>query len=126
MSRFIEFLTYRAKKLGKKVIKIDERNTTKTCAKCGTRKKRQLSERVIKCNCGNSIDRDLNSAANILLRFLWYKFIEGHREIDDKYLLREPSMDEESFLKHYALGKDLLRQTAQRKTKVAQTITIIV
>ncbi|MCK5050068.1 MAG: transposase, partial [Candidatus Heimdallarchaeota archaeon] len=74
MSRFTEFLTYKAKKVGKRVIEISERNTTKTCSKCGKKEKRKLSDRVIKCNCGNNMDRDLNSAVNILLRFLWYKF----------------------------------------------------
>ena len=122
MSRFTEFLTYKAKKVGKRVIEISERNTTKTCSKCGKKEKRKLSDRVIQCNCGNTMDRDLNSAVNILLKFLWYKYIKGHKNIDPCYLLQNPSMDEESFLKCYALGQDLLRHTANRQTKVSQSL----
>ena len=42
--------------------------TTKVCSKCGSRKEDiTLSDRVYKCeNCGLIIDRDLNSAINIL------------------------------------------------------------
>ncbi len=42
--------------------------TTKICSRCGSRKEDiTLSDRVYKCkNCGLIIDRDLNSAINIL------------------------------------------------------------
>ena len=124
MTRFAEFLTYKAKKIGKRVIKISERNTTKTCCICGKIEAKMLSQRLMNCNCGNTMDRDLNSAINIMLKFLWFKFIDGHEEIDPKYLLHQPSVNEESFLKAYSLGRDLLRQTAKRKTKVTQTIVV--
>ncbi len=124
MSRFAQFLTYKAKKIGKRVIEISERNTTKTCCMCGKRENKKLSDRVMNCSCGNTMDRDINSAINILLKFFWYKYIEGHKEIDPNFLLQEPSMDEGSFLKNYSLGKGLLRQTAKRKMKVSQAIMV--
>jgi putative transposase len=72
LGRFIELLTYKAKKLGKRVIVIDERNTTQTCAVCGQKKEQiPLSERVYHCEvCGIVRDRDQNAAINIMKRFL--------------------------------------------------------
>ncbi|MBD3202588.1 MAG: transposase, partial [Candidatus Lokiarchaeota archaeon] len=84
------FLTYKAQKMGKRVIRIDESYTTQTCAKCGTRVKRELSERDIICDCGHHMDRDLNSAVNIMVKFL---------TSDD--LSHQPSLKEESFLRKW-------------------------
>ena len=87
LGRFVQFLTYKAKKIGKRVIRIDESYTTQTCAKCGRRVKRKLSERDITCDCGHQMDRDLNSAVNIMVKFL---------KSDE--LSHQPSLKEESFL----------------------------
>ena len=70
LGRFAEFLTYKAKRIGKRVVRIDESNTTKTCCWCGQVRKRSLSERVIQCDCGTSLDRDQNAAVNLMVRFL--------------------------------------------------------
>jgi len=107
ISRFVQFLFYKAEKVGKKVIKITEENTTKICCQCGIQKDRKLSERTIKCNCGNQLDRDLNSAIKIMSKFLQEK-----EQFD--YLLHQPSVNEESFLHKW---KGFLRQTANGKTK---------
>ncbi|MBD3196838.1 MAG: IS200/IS605 family element transposase accessory protein TnpB [Candidatus Lokiarchaeota archaeon] len=85
--RFVQFLTYKAQKMGRRVIRIDESYTTQTCAKCGTRVKRELSERDSTCDCGYRMDRDLNSAINIMVKVL---------NSDD--LSHQPSLKEESFL----------------------------
>ena len=53
LGRFVQFLTYKAQKRGKRVIRIDDSYTTQTCAKCGMRVKRELSERDITCDCGH-------------------------------------------------------------------------
>jgi putative transposase len=70
LSRFIEFLTYKAELIGKKVVKIDERYTSKTCYVCGKQRNMPLYRRDMTCDCGNVIDRDRNSAINIMIRFL--------------------------------------------------------
>ncbi len=70
LSRFVRFLTYKAKLLGKRTIKINERGTTKTCCVCGKIQDMPLYKRKYICDCGNNIDRDKNSAINILCRFL--------------------------------------------------------
>jgi len=45
--------------------------TTQTCSRCGYRQKLELCERIFECpKCGLRIDRDLNSAWNILKRGL--------------------------------------------------------
>ncbi|TFF95865.1 MAG: transposase, partial [Promethearchaeota archaeon] len=48
---------------------------------------RKLSERDISCDCGHRMDRDLNSAINILGKFL-----------TSDELSHQPSLKEESFL----------------------------
>ena len=88
MARFVEFLTYKAQKIGKRIIKIDESYTTQVCAKCGLKTKRNLSMRTINCNCGLVLDRDLNSAINIMVKYL-----------TSKNLLHKPLLNGESFLK---------------------------
>ncbi|MFA5408898.1 MAG: transposase [Bacilli bacterium] len=70
LSRFTGFLTYKATLAGKRVIKVDERDTTKTCCGCGAVHDMPLWKRVMDCDCGNRIDRDRNSAVNIMVRFL--------------------------------------------------------
>ncbi|MFO8018802.1 MAG: zinc ribbon domain-containing protein [Promethearchaeia archaeon] len=86
----MKFLTYKAEKIGKRGIRIDESYTTQTCAKCGRRAKLDLSERDISYECGHKMDRDLNSAVNIMVKFL---------TSDD--LSHKPSLKEEFFLKQW-------------------------
>jgi transposase len=99
-------LTFKAEKIGKRIIKIDESYTSQQCCACGKRVKRDLSEHFIKCDCGNRIERDLNSAVNIMKKFL----IQKH-QFD--FLSQQPSMTEESFRKRW----DLLRNTALSSSK---------
>ncbi len=70
LGRFVRFLTYKAKLIGKRVIEINERDTSKQCCVCNKKHDMPLYKRVIKCDCGNEIDRDKNSAINIMSRFL--------------------------------------------------------
>ncbi|MCX9027087.1 MAG: transposase, partial [Candidatus Methanoperedens sp.] len=70
LSQFVGFLTYKAALIGKKVIEIDERYTSKKCYVCGKKHDMPLWKRTMECDCGNVIDRDKNSAIFIMLRFL--------------------------------------------------------
>ena len=65
-SSFIQKLTYKVEETGSKLVKVNPRNTTKTCSNCGLLVEKSLSERVHKCTCGLEIDRDYNAAINIL------------------------------------------------------------
>ena len=70
LSRFIGFLAYKAELIGKRVIKIDESYTSKMCYICGKIHEMPLWKRNMECDCGNYIDRDRNSAINIMMNFL--------------------------------------------------------
>lgn len=96
LGRFAEFLTYKGKLVGKRVTRIDESFTTQQCCKCGRKTNRKLFERFILCDCGNQIDRDENSAVNIMNRFLRMK-----RDGTFDFLSHQPSVSEESFLNHW-------------------------
>ncbi len=59
--------TYKAESAGRKLIKVDPRNTTQRCSACGSIVRKEPSDRVHECPyCGISCDRDYNSSRNIL------------------------------------------------------------
>jgi putative transposase len=62
LARFVEFLTYKARRL----IKVNPANTSKMCNQCGRMHNMPLSKRQLNCECGNIEDRDINAAKNIL------------------------------------------------------------
>jgi putative transposase len=67
-SKFIFMLSYRAESAGRKLIKVDPRNTTQRCSNCGSIVKKELSDRIHECPyCGFTCNRDYNSSRNILL-----------------------------------------------------------
>ncbi|MEM3832081.1 MAG: transposase [Thermoprotei archaeon] len=74
--RLSQFIEYKARWHGIKVVKISERNTSKLCHKCG-----HMSIRVgslFKCqNCGIQCNADYNGATNILKRAMGYMSMAG-------------------------------------------------
>jgi len=67
-SKFFFMLSYKAESAGRKLIKVDPRNTTQRCSSCGSIVKKELSDRVHECPyCGFSCDRDYNASRNILI-----------------------------------------------------------
>jgi len=90
IGRFARFLTYKAERVGKKVIRISERRTTKRCCYCGKKEQRKLYERTIKCeNCGLTIDRDINASVNIMQRFLAILSLSQERPLVGQQLLKD-------------------------------------
>ena len=64
---FIARLRWKAKKFGTEFIMIDPAYTSKTCCKCGlVHEDMTLKDRVMVCECGNVMDRDVNAAINIM------------------------------------------------------------
>lgn len=64
---FIQMLSYKAVRCGGQFVKVNPRNTSKTCSKCGTITEMTLNKRKFKCpSCGFVCHRDLNAAINIL------------------------------------------------------------
>ena len=62
---FEEQLEWKCKKFGSHFIKINPRNTSRTCSVCGQIHDMTLKDRVMICSCGNKMDRDINAAINI-------------------------------------------------------------
>lgn len=66
---FAEFrrqLTYKATMTGSNIVVVDRFfPSSKTCHSCGTIHPMKLSDRVMVCDCGNIMDRDLNAAMNL-------------------------------------------------------------
>jgi putative transposase len=92
ISRLVRFLTYKGELAGKRVIENDERGTTKTCCVCGNKQNMPLYKRVYSCDCGNHIDRDRNSAINIMSDFLSQNALwTGYRQFADN--MRKTGLD---------------------------------
>ena len=63
---FIQMLSYKVERTGGQLIKVNPRNTSKTCSNCGTILDMPLSKRTFKClNCSFVCHRDLNASLNI-------------------------------------------------------------
>ena len=63
---FFNILHFKAEEAGREVIEVPARNTSQMCSSCGAIVKKDLSVRVHSCSCGLIIDRDYNSALNVL------------------------------------------------------------
>ena len=63
---FGNLLNYKAENAGCSVVKVNPKNTSKMCSQCGNIQDMPLWKRTYKCDCGLIIDRDYNSAKNIL------------------------------------------------------------
>ncbi len=69
--QFREKLMYKANSLGKRLEIVASQNTTKTCSSCGNIQSMSLSDRIYKCSsCDIVLNRDMNSAKNMILRGL--------------------------------------------------------
>jgi putative transposase len=65
--KFVFYCSYKAANAGGKVLKINPKNTSKMCSRCGALVDKNLNERVHNCPvCNLQIDRDLNASLNIL------------------------------------------------------------
>lgn len=69
LGKFVKTLEEKAGVSKKHVLKVNPRGTTQTCHACGADAPKDLTDRTHKCpECGIELDRDLNSAINILNR----------------------------------------------------------
>ncbi len=69
-SKFIQMLEFKAERAGVQVVKVESRGTTQICSNCGNKVHKELWNRIHRCECGLAIDRDYNSAINILHKAL--------------------------------------------------------
>ena len=73
-AQLIDFIKYKAEKIGITVELISERYTSQTCYVCGTVDKSNRKTRGLYiCDCGNKINADRNGANNILTRYLRHR-----------------------------------------------------
>lgn len=69
--RFREFLLHKAREYGTTVVVCDERDTSRTCTRCGRIKADLGASEVYACaRCGSLHGRDAGAARNILMRCL--------------------------------------------------------
>jgi putative transposase len=76
----VRTLAYKADWRGRELVKVDRFfPSSQICSCCGTlhREMRDLSRRVLRCDCGNVLDRDENAAANLY----WYREGLGNRPV---------------------------------------------
>ena len=70
-SQFVSLCTYKAENAGTvQVLTVDPKDTSQVCSGCGQVRKKDLSERWHRCECGTELDRDHNAALNILAKGL--------------------------------------------------------
>lgn len=63
---FQTMLKYKLVDRGKYFVKVDQwYPSSQMCSCCGRKKKLKLSQRIYTCECGSTMDRDLNAAINI-------------------------------------------------------------
>ncbi|AFC98803.1 Transposase [Methanocella conradii HZ254] len=90
-SIFLSKLAYKAESAGRVLVRVDPRETSQKCY-CGNIVKKDLSDRVHDCPCcGVSLDRDFNSALNILKKGL--ELLSGREGREPPGLPVEPAVN---------------------------------
>ncbi|MBI2529597.1 MAG: IS200/IS605 family element transposase accessory protein TnpB [Candidatus Diapherotrites archaeon] len=74
-AKFASMLKHKAESAGAEVIEVNPKNTSRMCSSCGAMQDIPLSQRTYSCDCGLEIERDVNSAKNILA--LGWGFVEN-------------------------------------------------
>jgi IS605 OrfB family transposase len=68
---FVDRLVEKSRLYDCNVIEVTEEYTSKTCGSCGHLKIDLKAERIFNCdNCKNTLDRDINGARNIMLKYI--------------------------------------------------------
>ena len=69
--KFLEKLKFKCKEFQRNLIITSEEHTSKTCGNCGIVNYNLGSKHLFKCSsCEVKIDRDINGARNILIKYL--------------------------------------------------------
>lgn len=69
--KFLQKLKFKCIEYQRNLIITSEEYTSKTCGNCGTINNKLGSSKTFKCNkCNVVIDRDINGARNILIKYL--------------------------------------------------------
>ncbi len=87
--QFAGILKYVAWKLGKNVLLVDPKGTSQHCWRCLNKVPKELSERWHSCQCGESLDRDENSAKLIKKIGLNHESGEGTSSLKKAFAKKE-------------------------------------
>ena len=68
VGNFAQMLEYKAESAGVRVVKADPGHTSRVCSGYGQTVRKSPAARTHRCNCGLTLDRDVNAAINILHR----------------------------------------------------------
>jgi putative transposase len=90
--KLTEQVRYKAAWEGISVFKISERDTSKTCHRCGSMNTSRLVQSVLECHgCGLVYNADLNGAVNIAKRF-WEQAFQNGATGSTPVTLPEPNL----------------------------------
>ena len=79
--KFGGLLNYKAENAGCLVVKVNPKNTSKMCSSCGNLQDMPLWKRIYECDCGLILDRDYNSAKNILKLGQELSYVENNPSV---------------------------------------------
>lgn len=98
INMFLQFLSYKCQSKNINLTKIDEKWTTQLNCLTGKLfdKKTQLSNREVKLSNEITIDRDLNSAINIMKRWFENQFAHMNEPLDISNVLRRYNLSKET------------------------------
>jgi len=98
INMFLQFLSYKCQNKNINLTKIDEKWTTQLNCLTGKLfdKKAELSDREVKLSNEIIIDRDLNSAINIMKRWFENQFAHMNEPLDIPNVLRKYNLSEET------------------------------
>jgi putative transposase len=75
--QLLSYLAYKAEEAGRRVVKVDPANTSRTCSQCGATHARSRNGPRFRClACGQTEDSDVNAAKVVLSRALAQEGIE--------------------------------------------------
>lgn len=92
-ARLEQATTHALSRIGVRTKKVNPRNTSQLCHKCGDIIKYQQGKRLIHCSsCSFSMDRDVNASANIALNINKNKSLNNHRLLRDQNKGHAPTL----------------------------------
>lgn len=96
---FVKLLEMKAENSGVQIIKVNPKNTTKMCSRCGHIQDMPLWQRIYKCeDCNFVLDRDYNSAIDVRKKGLEQAYVETMSDFSSE---KQLSMKQEGItLKH--------------------------
>jgi len=74
-AQLISFTGYKAERAGGETKKVNPRGTSQECPGCGQIRKKQLSERIHRCDCGCVGDRD--TVSSVVIHYRAFGHVQG-------------------------------------------------